>query len=133
ATLNSNPIIRVTGAYTPLFGGLASGIRPTRYGDVTTSDDIYVVYSACNYKDSSQTIYFSSDTACDAYRINVPVSLKPAIASEQFKIYPNPAQDRLHIEREQATKNATIKIVNLLGSELLRDKVQQQEHSVDIS
>ncbi len=132
--INSNLVTRVSGAYTSLLGGLASGILPTRYGNITITDQIYNVFSLCRYEDSSQTINFSSDIECDSFQIRNPLSIKSATQSDQLKIYPNPTENTLHIDLTNPGKDWNIKIVNLLGRAVISNQeINQQKNNIDVS
>jgi hypothetical protein len=59
-------------------------------------------------------------SACDTL-----VSYQSAVSSEQVKVYPNPAQDRLTIEIPALTGNYTCVFYNPLGQKVYETEIMQ--------
>ncbi|MEI8201717.1 MAG: PKD domain-containing protein [Bacteroidota bacterium] len=77
---------------------------------LTITDAMSCSKSWCDYS------YFSKDVNSMIY-VNViaPTGISDNQGNKTFSIYPNPANDILHVQLLQNTSNAIIKIYNLLG------------------
>lgn len=140
--LASNPasdsvwLLAPIGAYVKNIGGLGGGFFPAN--EVVTNAGLadvsfHFINDLICYKDTAMNLKFK-EYACDSFRYNNPLGLKNATSSNQFHIYPNPAQNELHIDVSNAEQNLNIKIVNLLGNEMLRHlNIKQQKNTIDIS
>lgn len=56
------------------------------------------------------------------------------LAAAGIKVYPNPANDKLHIDIDASStlKNATVQLVNSLGNKVFEETVSNTDHSIDI-
>jgi hypothetical protein len=96
----------------------------THIGDSSTSDYALIKYSQC-------------DTSC-VLRIGnnfENVDLNNPMASEEFSIYPNPANDILNIQYSTSMNNAVFQLIDMAGRIIIKEELNSKEDSkkIDIS
>jgi sugar lactone lactonase YvrE len=61
---------------------------------------------------------------------DVSITSRVSFTTTQLKVYPNPAQDQLHIEH--ATPNTTYHVYNIVGGVMLRGVLQANENTISL-
>ncbi len=115
---DSPRLVYPIGGYIKNIGGLGGGLFPATEV-IHTGLVADVVFHSINnlncYSDSQINVQFRPQH-CDSFRYNLPLSLKKLNTLNNINIYPNPVNDLLNIDIDDATKDIKIKVVNLLGN-----------------
>lgn len=128
------------GGYARTLGGLGAGLAPEHtiiFNSNTIADGYYYTFAPMICYEDSAFSYYNSPAFqdnCDTFKVNTPLSLKQINANSTIKIYPNPAQNILHIDVEKSGRDMNIKVVNLLGSVVVEHTVlKEQQNTINIS
>ncbi|RYD96920.1 MAG: T9SS type A sorting domain-containing protein [Sphingobacteriales bacterium] len=130
------------GGYARTLGGLGAGLAPehaiVHNSSVIVDGYFHTLTPMICYEDSTFGYFspppFSSQDNCDTFKINTPLSLKQVSVASNIKIYPNPALNILHIDFERPAKAMRVRIVNLLGTVVVRDAaLKEQQNTIDLS
>jgi hypothetical protein len=105
---------------------------------VTVSDANACVDSSCQNDYVYRTTNSNSNTSTiiQVDVINGSMGIKNAEAISLMKIYPNPAKNSISVSSNQLAVNSQVKIIDLLGNEVLSQKPEtknQQSMQIDIS
>lgn len=130
------------GGYARTLGGLGAGLVPEHnilFNANTIADGYSYKFTPLICYTDSTFNYFnppspSSQGDCDTFKINTPLSLKQLNAASNIRLYPNPAQNSLHIDFEKPAKAMQVRIINLLGTVVVRDvTLKEQQNTIDLS
>lgn len=128
------------GGYARTLGGLGAGLAPEHsimFNSNTIADGYYHKFTPMICYEDSAFNYFNSPSSqenCDTFKVNTPLSLKQINAASNIKIYPNPAQNILHIDVAKSGRDMHVKVVNLLGSVVIDHVVlKEQQNTINIS
>jgi len=123
-----------------VFDSVVNYIKPSyavpHYNDVVScgTGDIWAVKwisldgtSWLYFAASKSSPFVLSSDSCNHTAVN------PVYVDESFSIYPNPANDKITIEKARITRVCNLSIYNIHGAELIKQQIRGSKTQLDIS
>ncbi len=114
--------------------GISHALLPVKFPDAQESDPVYAVtFDTYSGTDGTYTFNFEcTKSAPDPeFQYTAENSVDEVTASSEIQVYPNPANNILHISSDGQLISA--EVYNQTGKLLLKEKMLKGEHTIDIS